>query len=66
MSQLHIGDRVYRVRHINRIGTIKSFSTTFVGSGRRKKCIHFANVVITTGRGPRRATWKLRECRLAE
>jgi len=66
MSDLRIGDRVYRAGNIRRIGTITSFATTSIGRGRKRKWLHFVHVVITTSRGQVRKTWKRREVRLAD
>lgn len=66
MKDLHIGDRIYRVGHIKRIGTIVSFGTTPRRDGRRKKWIHVVNVEVTTSNGTVQVTWKRRECRLAD
>lgn len=55
-------DRVYRVGHINRIGSIRKFATKKTG-GRPHR---YAVVNVTTGRGIVMEHWRLDQCRLAD
>ncbi len=55
-------DRVYRVGHINRIGSVKQFVTKKAG-GRPHR---YAVVNVTTGRGIVEEHWRLEQCRLAD
>lgn len=57
-----VGDRIYRVGHINRIGSIKRFTTKKTG-GRPHR---YAAVNVTTGRGIVEEHWRLEQCRLAD
>ncbi len=56
------GDRIYRVGQINRIGSIRKFTTKKTG-GRPHP---YAVVAVTTAKGVKMQHWRLSNCRLAD
>lgn len=59
---IRTGDRIYRVGHINRIGSVKRFTTKKT----RGRPHRYAVVNVTTGRGAVEEHWRVSDCRLAD
>lgn len=57
-----VGDRIYRVGNINRIGSIRRFITKKSGGRPHPHAV----VVVTTGSGIITEHWRLDRCRLAD